>query len=77
MEVRSGDRVTVVYSSGQSITFTATESRAVPKTQVPQDDSIWDSGNPEPVLRLITCDPSTPLNGGHYEGNWVVWATLA
>ena len=32
------------------------------------------ASNPNPVLRLITCDPETPINQGHYEGNWVVWA---
>ena len=50
---------------------------AASKKGVPQDDSIWDHDNPEPRLRLITCDPTTPLEGGHYEGNWVVWAELA
>lgn len=76
-QVRPGDKITVVYSSGQSTSFTATKSRALSKKAVPKDDSIWDSGNPQPVLRLITCDPTTPVEGGHYEGNWVVWANLA
>ncbi|WP_404382114.1 class F sortase [Knoellia locipacati] len=76
-EVRAGDRITVVYSSGQSVTFVATRSKALSKRAVPRDDSIWDAANPEPVLRLITCDPTTPVKGGHYEGNWVVWASLA
>ncbi len=76
-KVRAGDRITVVYSSGQSVTFAATRSKALSKKAVPRDDSIWDSDNPRPVLRLITCDPTTPVKGGHYEGNWVVWASLA
>jgi len=76
-QVRSGDRITVVYSSGESVTFRATASRALSKKAVPKDDSIWDAHNPEPVLRLITCDPETPVQGGHYKGNWVVWASLA
>lgn len=76
-EVRSGDRITVVYTSGESVTFTATKSRALSKKAVPRDDSIWDASNPEPLLRLITCDPETPVKGGHYQGNWVVWASLA
>lgn len=75
--VRPGDRITVVYSSGESVTFRATKSRALSKKAVPKDDSIWDAANPKPVLRLITCDPETPVQGGHYKGNWVVWATLA
>jgi hypothetical protein len=49
----------------------------VPKAQVPKEDTIWDSADPHPLLRLITCDPNTPLNGGHYVGHWVVWADLA
>lgn len=44
---------------------------------MPKEDTIWDSADPHPLLRLITCDPNTPLNGGHYVGNWVVWADLA
>ena len=46
----------------------------MPKKETPKDDSIWDAGNPRPLLRLITCDPTTPVKGGHYVGNWVVWA---
>lgn len=76
-KVRSGDRITVVYTSGESVSFTATKSRALSKTAVPKDDSIWDATNPQPLLRLITCDPTTPVQGGHYQGNWVVWASLA
>lgn len=72
--VKIGDIVTVSYGSGRTVKFKITRSEAASKKGVPQDDSIWDWDNPEPVLRLITCDPETPLNGGHYEGNWVVWA---
>lgn len=73
-KVKIGDIVTVTYGSGSKVKFKITKSEAAPKSGVPQDDSIWDHDNPEPVLRLITCDPETPLNDGHYEGNWVVWA---
>lgn len=73
-KVELGDIVTVTYASGEKVQFKITKSEAAPKSGVPQDDSIWDHDNPEPVLRLITCDPETPLNDGHYEGNWVVWA---
>lgn len=75
-KVRPGDSITVVYTSGQSVSFTATKSRALSKKAVPQDDSIWDAASPQPLLRLITCDPTTPIRGGHYKGNWVVWASL-
>ncbi|MEN3121255.1 class F sortase [Janibacter sp. LM] len=72
--VKVGDIVTVTYGDGRTVKFSITRSEAMTKEAVPRDDSIWDWDNPEPVLRLITCDPETPLNGGHYEGNWVVWA---
>lgn len=75
-EVRPGDVAEVTYDSGATVAFTVTRSEAMPKSQVPQDDSIWDVQNPKPLLRLITCDPGTPLNGGHYVGNWVVWADV-
>ena len=74
-EVRPGDLVTVTYSSGDQVRFVVDRSAAVPKKQTPKDDTIWDAGNPRPLLRLITCDPTTPVKGGHYVGNWVVWAT--
>lgn len=74
---RRGDRVTVRYDSGDVVHFVVRRSAGMPKQQTPGDDSIWDSGNPRPLLRLITCDPRTPLEQGHYEGNWVLWADLA
>lgn len=73
-QVEIGDVVTVTYGSGTDVKFKITRSEAATKGGVPQDDSIWDHDNPDPVLRLITCDPETPLKDGHYEGNWVVWA---
>jgi hypothetical protein len=74
-EVRPGAVVTVRYSSGDEVDFVVTRSQALPKTQTPEDDTIWDAANPRPLLRLITCDPATPVRGGHYLGNWVVWAS--
>lgn len=76
-KVRPGARVRVTYSSGDAADFVVTRSAALSKKQVPKDDSIWDAGNPRPLLRLITCDPTTPVKGGHYVGNWVVWAVAA
>jgi len=73
-EVKPGARVRVTYSSGDEVDFVVTRSAAVPKKVTPRDDTIWDAGNPRPLLRLITCDPTTPVKGGHYVGNWVVWA---
>ncbi len=76
-QVRPGARVRVTYSTGDAADFVVTRSAALSKKQVPKDDSIWDAGNPRPLLRLITCDPTTPVKGGHYVGNWVVWAVAA
>lgn len=76
-QVSLGDRVTVTYGSGRTVEWKITRSEAATKQQVPKDDTIWDYDNPKPLLRLITCDPTTPLRGGHFEGNWVVWAELA
>ncbi len=76
-EARPGDRVTVTYGSGRTERFVVVRSAGLPKEQTPKDDSIWDAGNPRPLLRLITCDPTTPLRTGHYLGNWVLWAEPA
>jgi hypothetical protein len=75
--VRFGDSVTVTYTSGQKVRFTVTRSSPERKTSVPHDTSIWDADNPRPLLRLITCDPSTTFVNHHYLGNWVVWAVPA
>ncbi|WP_146202452.1 class F sortase [Branchiibius hedensis] len=76
-EVVPGDKIIVRYSSGDQVTFVATKSAAKPKSTLSKDGTVWDSGSPTPVLRLITCDPKTPIKNGHFEGNWVVWANLA
>ena len=73
-EVRPGATARVSYSSGDTVEFVVTRSQAVPKRKTPLDDTIWDPDNPRPLLRLITCDPTTPVRSGHYVGNWVVWA---
>lgn len=77
LKVVPGNKILVTYTSGDRVAFTASQSRAVSKAAVPKDGTIWAAGSPTPVLRLITCDPKTPINGGHFEGNWVVWANPA
>lgn len=72
-KVSAGDKVIVRYSSGDQVQFVITASRGESKTAVPKDNSIWGATS-GPSLRLITCDPRTPMRGGHFEGNWVVWA---
>ncbi|MCE1179726.1 MAG: class F sortase [Micrococcales bacterium] len=74
---KAGDAVTVAFSSGQATRFVVSRSEAVSKTEVPQRKDIWAADSTTPLLRLITCDPTTPLESGHYEGDWVVWATPA
>mgnify|MGYP002759360186 CR=1 FL=1 len=74
LKVVPGNKILVTYTSGDRVSFTATQSRPVSKAAVPKDGTIWAANSPTPVLRLITCDPKTPINGGHFEGNWVVWA---
>lgn len=74
LKVVPGNKILVTYTSGDRVAFTASQSRAVSKAAVPKDGTIWAAGSTTPVLRLITCDPKTPINGGHFEGNWVVWA---
>lgn len=76
-KVVAGDKIIVRYDSGDQVTFVATKSAAKPKSTLSKDATVWDSGSATPVLRLITCDPSTPIKNGHFEGNWVVWASLA
>lgn len=75
-QVTPGDKILVRYSSGDQVAFIATGSRGESKDAVPKDRSIWDPTS-GPSLRLITCDPKTPMRGGHFEGNWVVWARPA
>lgn len=72
-----GDTIVVRYSSGQQTVFTVTRSAAESKAAVPKDGTIWDASSKTPLLRLITCDPTTPVKNGHFEGNWVVWAKPA
>lgn len=74
---RPSDRIIVRYTSGDQVAFRVTRSAGKSKAAVPKDGTIWDATSPTPVLRLITCDPRTPVKGGHFEGNWVVWAVPA
>lgn len=76
-QVVPGDKIIIRYSSGDQVTFVATKSAGKPKSTLSKDGTVWASGSPTPVLRLITCDPKTPIKNGHFEGNWVVWANLA
>lgn len=76
-DVHEGDRITVTYPSGRVAVFVVSRSSAEAKADVPNDGTIWDWSAKSPQLRLITCDPTTPIDNGHYEGNFVVWAVPA
>ena len=69
--------MSVTYDSGDVVHFVVVRSKGLPKAETPKDDSIWDANSTKPPLRLITCDATTPLEGAHYRGNWVLWANLA
>jgi hypothetical protein len=71
--VATGDVVTVAYDSGDKVTFHVTQNPDhMPKVDLP-GGKIWNKTQ-KPVLRLITCDPSTPFRAGHYAGNIIVYA---
>lgn len=67
-----GDRIIVTYSSGDQVTFIVTDVDHPEKVELP-GGKIWNKTQ-KPVLRLITCDPTTPFVNGHYLGNVLVYA---
>lgn len=87
-EVRPGDVVLVRYDSGDEVSFLVSRSEPVNKddavdvpdengvsgTQIAKD--IWMPEGDQPVLRIVTCDPSTDFVGSHYLGNWVVFGEI-
>ncbi|MBP6995041.1 MAG: sortase [Phycicoccus sp.] len=75
-QAQPGDTIDITTVSGTVRQYVVTRSDPVSKEQVPQDASIWAPATTS-ELRLITCDPQTPLVSGHFLGNWVVWARPA
>jgi|SRR5665647_236760 len=69
---KPGDRVRVSYSSGDTVTFIITVVERPKKLLLP-GDKIWNATK-LPVLRLVTCDPVTDFQNGHYLGNVLVYA---
>ena len=69
---QQGDLIAVTYSSGDKVVFRVTEVDHPEKVELP-GDKIWNKTQ-KPVLRLITCDPTTPFVDGHYLGNVLVYA---
>lgn len=81
-KIDEGDLITVFYSSGDEVPFVATKSLAVDKndavnTELEIARDIWLPSGDDSVIRLLTCDPSTPVVDGHYLGNWVVFGVRA
>lgn len=70
--VKPGDSVGVSYSSGDTVTFIITAVERPQKVFLPSD-KIWNATK-RPVLRLVTCDPVTDFQNGHYLGNVLVYA---
>jgi hypothetical protein len=70
--VQKGDQVTVTYTSGDKVSFIITLVDRPEKVELP-GGKIWNKTQ-KPVLRLITCDPTTPFVNGHYLGNVLVYA---
>lgn len=76
-QARIGDRIDVLYSTGDKVTFIITDIVSVSKRDLPTA-TIW-SHPTRPVLRLITCDPGSSLlprgdKFGYYANNIVVYA---
>jgi hypothetical protein len=80
--VREGDRVTVTYTLDGNIkskvidkvVFIVTQVDRPEKVELPVS-KIWNKTQ-KPVLRLVTCDPTTPFVNGHYLGNVIVYADV-
>ena len=72
-EIQPGDKITIRYSGGKSVCFGSTGYKQEPKGSLKHDTAVYTPSN-VPLLRLITCDNTTPFKNGHYEGNWAVLA---
>jgi sortase (surface protein transpeptidase) len=69
----AGDRVHVVYDSGDRVTFVVDSSEQTPKDELPVD-SIWPDTN-ERRLTLITCGGEFDRSVRHYRDNVIVYAS--
>jgi len=74
-ELVAGDRVHVVYDSGDRVTFVVTRSERTPKEALPVA-SIWPLTT-ERLLALITCGGSFDRSVRSYRDNIIVYATPA
>jgi sortase (surface protein transpeptidase) len=74
-EVQEGDEVTVVYDSGDEVTFVVTGSEQTDKDELP-GDRIWPVTS-ERLLALITCGGDFDRSVRSYRDNIVVYTELA
>jgi sortase (surface protein transpeptidase) len=72
-ELVAGDRIHVVYDSGDRVTFAVESSAQASKDELPVD-SIWPTTN-ERLLALITCGGEFDRSARHYRDNLIVYAT--
>jgi hypothetical protein len=70
-ELVAGDRVHVIYDSGDRVTFVVTWSERTPKEALPIA-SMWPTTN-ERLLALITCGGTFDQNARSYRDNVVVY----
>ena len=72
-ELVAGDRVRVVYDSGDSVDFVVLRSERIAKDELPVA-SIWPHTD-DRLLALITCGGTFDRSSRTYEDNIVVYAT--
>ncbi len=72
-ELEPGDRVRVVYDSGDEVTFVVESSERVPKDELP-GDRIWPVTS-QRLLTLITCGGEFDRSVRHYRDNIIVYTT--
>jgi hypothetical protein len=72
-ELVAGDRVHVIYDSGDRITFVVTGSERTPKDALPVA-SMWPTTN-DRLLALITCGGSFDPSARSYQDNVIVYST--
>lgn len=74
--VGMGAPVTIKCSNGRTMQWRVTAKQSVNKTALQTDARVW-GGSSSPVVALITCDRQSPMSGGHYLNNYVVWVRPA
>ena len=74
-ELKPGDEILIDRADGTQIKFVVDRVETHSKNDFPTQ-AVYDP-TPVPTLRLITCGGEFDRAAGHYEDNWVAFATLA